>query len=301
MKAVTMYKYGAPEVLQIETVDIPKIKDDEVLVEMHYAAVSSGDIRVRSLQAPFPVNFIMRLVFGLKGPRYVIPGVGGSGVIVEVGKDVTTFNVGDKVHSINGMRARHYAEYMAFKEKGCITKIPLHADTKHSAPLSFGALTAYHFTNKKNIKKDNEVLIYGASGAVGTYAIQLAKHYGANVTAVCSSKNHEIVTTLGADHVIDYHQNDFRKLSKKYDVIFDAVGKVTKKSCKKVFKPSSIYLSVKSMTSEKKQLLEEVTDIASKGALKTYIDKEFNITEIIEAHHYVETGHKVGNVVIKIK
>ena len=301
MKAVTQYKYGSPEVLNISDVSIPKIKEDEVLVEMHYAAVSSGDIRVRGLIMPTLIKPIVRLIFGWKGPRNMIPGVGGSGVIVELGDNVTEFNIGDKVFSINGMKGSHHAEYMAIKEKGCITTIPTNMDLKHAAPLSFGALTAYHFINEKTIKHGDHVLIYGASGAVGSYAIQFAKFYGAEVTSVCSQKNHEIVKALGSDNVIDYHVEDFRTSEKTYDVIFDAVGKISKRSCKKVLKANGNFLTVKSMTSEKKYLLEEVTEIVQKGAIKSYIDKEYDMEHIVDAHTYVESGHKTGNVVIKIK
>ena len=301
MRAIIQEKYGTPTVLKVGEMNRPKPKDDEVLIELEYANVSSGDARVRALNESLFIKLMMKLIFGWHGLRKKIPGASGSGIIKEIGSNVTKFQVGDRVYSINGMKLGHYAEYITIKEKGAIAKIPDNITFKEAAPLSFGALTAYHFINKKTIMKNQNVLIYGASGSVGTYAVQLAKYYGAFVTAVSSKKNHQILKEIGADDTIDYKTIDFRTLDKQYDVIFDAVGFINKKSCRKVLVGKGLFLSVKSMTSEKQTLLKEINEIVKTGNLKTMIDKEFPFSEIVQAHEYIDTGHKVGNVVLSIK
>jgi len=301
MRAIIQEKYGTPTVLKVGEMNRPKPKDDEVLIELEYANVSSGDARVRALNESLVIKFMMKLIFGWSGLRKKIPGASGSGIIKEIGSNVTKFQVGDRVYSINGMKLGHYAEYITIKEKGAIAKIPDNITFKEAAPLSFGTLTAYHFINKKTIMKNQNVLIYGASGSVGTYAVQLAKYYGAFVTAVSSKKNHQILKEIGADDTIDYKTIDFRTLDKQYDVIFDAVGFINKKSCRKVLVGKGLFLSVKSMTSEKQTLLKEINEIVKTGNLKTIIDKEFPFSEIVQAHEYIDTGHKVGNVVLSIK
>jgi len=300
MRAIIQEKYGTPTVLKVGEMNRPKPKDDEVLIELEYANVSSGDARVRALNESLFIKLMMKLIFGWHGLRKKIPGASGSGIIKEIGSNVTKFQVGDRVYSINGMKLGHYAEYITIKEKGAIAKIPDNITFKEAAPLSFGALTAYHFINKKTIMKNQNVLIYGASGSVGTYAVQLAKYYGAFVTAVSSKKNHQILKEIGADDTIDYKTIDFRTLDKQYDVIFDAVGFINKKSCRKVLVGKGLFLSVKSMTSEKQTLLKEINEIVKTGNLKTMIDKEFPFSEIVQAHEYIDTGHKVGNVVLSI-
>ncbi|MDA3932374.1 MAG: NAD(P)-dependent alcohol dehydrogenase [Tenericutes bacterium] len=301
MRAIIQERYGAPNVLKVGEMKCPNPKDNEVLIELEYANVSSGDARLRALNESLLVKLMMKIIYGWNGLRKKIPGVSGAGIVKKIGANVTTFQEGDRVYSINGMKLGHYAEYVTIKETGAIAKIPDNISFKVAAPLSFGALTAYHFINKKNIMKNNNVLIYGASGSVGTYAVQLAKYYGAFVTAVSSAKNHQILKQIGADHTIDYNTIDFRTVDKQYDVIFDAVGFINKKSCSKVLTKKGLFLSVKSITSEKQTLLNEINEIVKTGNLKTVIDKEFSFDEIVQAHEYQDSKHKVGNIVLLIK
>ena len=185
-------------------------------------------------------------------------------------------------------------------EKAVIAIKPNKISFIEAAPIAFGAMSAYHFINSKSIQKGNDVLIYGASGSVGSYALQLAKYYGATVTAVSSKKNHKILLELGADHVIDYVTDDFRLQNKKYDIVFDAVGKLSKKSCKDVLNSQAKYMSVKTPTKESSVRLEELNKIIEEGKLNTVIDSTYELTEYAQAHTHTYSGHKVGNVVIKI-
>jgi len=301
MRAIIQDRYGAPNVLKIGEMEHPKIKDDQVLIKLEYANVSSGDARMRALNVPLFIKLVIKLIYGWNGLRKKIPGISGYGIVKQIEASVTTFQEGDRVYSINGIKLGHYAEYVTIKEKGAIARIPDNITFKEAAPLSFGALTAYHFINKKNIMKNHDVLIYGASGSVGTYAVQLAKYYGAFVTAVSSVKNHQILKEIGADYTIDYKTIDFRTLDKQYDVIFDAVGFINKKSCNNVLTKKGLFLSVKSITSEKQTLLHELNEIVVTGNLKTVIDKEFPFDEVVQAHEYVDSRRKVGNVVLRIK
>lgn len=300
MKAVIQPRYGAPEVLKISDVPIPQIKEHEMLIKVAYANVSSGDARVRALDAPAMLKPMMRLIFGIRGLRHQIPGVGGSGVVVETGQAITRFKKGDRVHFIHAMRMGSYAEYVKYKETDCIAKTPDNVSLEQAAPLSFGALTAYHFINESHVKTGDHVLIYGASGSVGTYAVQLAKYYGAHVTAVASLKNQSLLRSIGADDFIDYQTTDFRTTSSPYDVIFDAVGKITKKSCQAVLKKQGIYVSVKSMTSEKQKLLEDINQILRTDQLTSVIETIYPLEDVVKAHAHVDSHRKVGNIVLKI-
>jgi NADPH:quinone reductase-like Zn-dependent oxidoreductase len=301
MKAIHQEGYGSPDVLQVRETQKPVPKDNEILIELEYANVSSGDAKIRSLQVPFIFKPVLKLIYGWKGLRRKIAGSAGAGTVIEVGKSVTTFQVGDKVYAINGMKLGYYAEFTTVKETGCVAKIPISMSTKEAAPLAFGALTAYHFTNQKNIKKGQKVLIYGASGSVGTYAIQFAKFYGAEVTAVSSQKNHPLLLELGVDHVIDYKIVDFRTQSKKYDVIFDAVGYIKKSTVKKVLTQDGKFLSVTAMTTEKQSLLLEINEIIKEAKIQSVISEEFTFERIQDAHTRVDSGRKIGNILLKIK
>lgn len=301
MKAIIQKKYGGPEVLKIMDVPKPVPNKNDVLVEVYTTNVSSGDTIVRSLNVPFPIKIIMRLMFGILGPRKKIPGYTAAGIVVEIGESVKEFKVGDKVYGINGTRSGCYSEYVCIKESGAIVHLPENLTFDEAAPIPFGAMSALHIMNKVTINKNDNVLIYGASGSVGTYAVQLAKYYGANVTAVCSTKNHDIVKSIGADKVIDYRKEDYTKLNKEYDIVFDAVGKTTKKQGSKILKDSGKYISIKSITTEKKEKLLTLNKIMSEFPITTIIDRTYSLDEIVEAHRYVDEGHKVGNVIIKVK
>jgi len=301
MNAIIQKSYGGPETLELSNVEKPTVKDSSVLIEVEIANIASGDMRVNTLDAPFGLKTIMRLVFGWNGPRRQIRGITGSGTIVEVGKDVTTYGVGDRVYFINSMNAGVFAEYIVLPEKAVMSFIPENCSFEEAAPLAFGAMSAYHFINEHTIQQDDKVLILGASGSVGTYAVQLATYYGADVTAVSSKKNHELLESIGANHLIDYQTADVTKLTKKYNVIFDAVGLYKKSKMKHSLEKRGKYLSIKLPTKEKIERLEILNEIVKQGKLKTVIDHVYPFKDYKKAHSHVYTKHKVGNVLLKIK
>lgn len=301
MKVIIQNKYGGPEVLELVELPKPTINDKEVLVEIHVTNIASGDRRINTLDVPGILKPIMRLVFGWNRPRKKIRGITASGVIQEVGKDITKYKAGDRVYFINSMGAGCLAEYIVLNEKTVMAHIPDGVSFEQAAPIAFGAMSAYHFVNAEQVKKDDKMLIYGASGSVGTYAVQLAKYYGAVVTAVSSKKNHDAMFKIGADHVIDYKTDDFTKQQKKYDVILDAVGLLKKKEAVKALKKQGKFLSLKSLTKEKTERLEILNEIIKEGKLESVIDHSYAFNEYKEAHAHVYTNHKLGNVVIKIK
>lgn len=301
MKAIIQKRYGGPKTLELCDVKKPVLNEQSLLVEVEIANIASGDMRVNTLDVPFGVKTIMRLVFGWKGPRRQIRGITGSGTVVETGKGVTSYKKGDRVYFINSMKAGAFAEYIVLEEKAVLSSIPDNCSFEQAAPLAFGAMTAYHFINKESIKENDEVLILGGSGSVGTYAIQLAVYYGARVTALSSLKNHSLLQSIGALHQIDYQSRDVTNLSKKYDLIFDAVGLYKKSKMKTILKEKGSYFSVKSPTKEKVKRLEELNEIVKKGKLKTIIDHVYPLEDYRKAHYHVYGKHKVGNVLLRIK
>lgn len=301
MKAIVQHKYGGPEVLEMLEVDKPSISDNDILIEVHYANIASGDMRVNTLGVTGILKFIMRLLFGWNKPRRKVRGISGSGKIVESGSRVSNFKVGDRVYFINSMKAGVLAEYLKLPSNGKVVTIPDNVSYEDAAPMAFGALTAMHFMNEKNVTEDDEILIYGASGSVGSYAVQLAKFYGGTVTAVCSEKNRDVMKSIGADNVIDYKTTDIKELLVSYDVIFDSVMKLNKSEVSHLLNANGKYLSTKSPTTEKVELLLKLNRIMSDGKIKSVIEKIYDFDEFREAHEHVYTGHKVGNVLVKIK
>lgn len=301
MKAIIQNKYGDETVLELADVQKPTIKDNELLVETHYANIASGDMRVNKLDVPSILKPIVRLVFGWSKPRSKVRGITGSGIIVEKGSLVNNYNIGDKVYYINSMKAGCMGEYLVLNNKSIMAKAPDNIELEQAAPLAFGAMTALHYFHKDAIKKGMDVLVYGASGSVGTYAVQLAKHYGAKVTGVSSKKNHEVLKSLGCDNVIDYKTEDFTLLDKKYDVVLDTVMKTKKKQVKKVLKPNGKYMTTAAPTKELVSRLEVINTIVEEGNLISYIEKVYPFNEFKQAHKHVYGKHKVGNVVLKIK
>ncbi len=323
MKAVIVTKYGSPEVLQIKEIPFPVVKDNEALIKIKAAAVVATDPVFRKGEP-----FISRIFSGLFKPKYPIPGDLFAGVVEEIGKDVKNFKKGDRVLGTTAISFGAHAEYKLIPEDGAIAHLPESIEFGEAMGICDGALTALPFLRDNGkIKSGDEVVIYGASGSVGTAAVQIAKYFGANVTAICSSANFEMVKSLGADDVIDYTKEDFTKMNNKYDIIFDAVGKLTFKICKKSLKESGIYLTTvpsaglmlsKINPFKKKgrradfaatglrQAKEKVKDInilvqmAVSGKLITVIDREYSLDDISEAHRYVECGHKKGNVILRI-
>ena len=310
MKAVICTKYGPPEVLQIREIEKPVPKDNEVLIKVHATTVHIGDTKVRRLEPgmgpimDFFFKPMMRIIVGFKGPRKKILGMELSGEIETIGKDVKLFKKGDAVFASTEFKFGAYVEYRCMPEDRILTIKPANMTHEEAAPVSNGALTALLNLRKANIQKGQNVLIYGASGSVGTYAVQLAKYFGAKVTAVCSTKNLEMVKNLGADKLIDYTKEDFTKMEDKFDIILDAVGKIAPSKRKSSLKNDGIYINILSMSNSFKLKVEDLIflkDIIEEGHLKSVIDKTYPFEQIVEAHRYVDAGHKKGNVVISVQ
>ncbi|MGG3194960.1 MULTISPECIES: NAD(P)-dependent alcohol dehydrogenase [Priestia] len=303
MKAMVCTKYGKPDVLQLQEVEKPIPKENEILIKIHATTVTSGDCRVRSFNSPLLLWLPMRIVLGLRKPRKSILGVELAGEVEEVGKNVTRFKKGDQLFAMTGMKFGGYAEYICLPEKGTIAVKPENVTHEEAASISFGGTTALHFFRKGNIQAGQKVIIYGASGAVGTAAVQLASYYGAEVTGVCSAKNSELVKSLGADRVIDYQHEDFIEKEDRYDLIFDAVGKITKNQCKEALALNGRFVSVEGQGIAKVQTkdLLLLKKLMEEGQIKSVIDRCYSLEQIPEAHEYVETGRKIGNVAVVLK
>ncbi len=299
MKAIVLTKYGSPDGLQLQEVEKPVPRDNEVLIRVYATTVITGDVILRRLH---PLLYILFQLFGIKRKR--IPGHELAGEVEAVGKGVMRFKKGDDVFgTTTGLSAGAYAEYVCLPEawaKGVLVVKPANMTYEEAAAVPVGGMTALYLLKTANIERGQEVLIYGASGSVGTFAVQLAKYFGAEVTGVCSTANLELVKSLGADKVIDYTQEEFTQNGQTYDVVFDAVRKLSLSQSKSSLKEKGIYLSVKSSTSEKGENLLFIKELIEAGKIKPVIDRRYALEQTAEAHRYVETGHKKGNVVITV-
>lgn len=302
MKAMVCTKYGSPDVLQLQEVEKSMPKSNEVLVKVHATTVTAGDLRVRAFNSPFLLWIPMRLVLGLTKPRKPILGVELAGEIETIGKNVTRFKKGDQVFALTGMNFGAHAEYVALPEDGLMAIKPANVTYEDAASVLYGGTTVLYFLRKANIQSGQKVLIYGASGTVGTIAIQLAKYFGAEVTAICSAGNFELVKSLGADQVIDYTNEDFTTRDERYDIIFDAVGKVSKSKCKKALTTKGSYVTVdgQGIAKIRNEDILFLQELLAAGKLKSVIDRRYRLEQIPEAHRYAETGRKKGSLVITL-
>ena len=306
MKAVICTKYGKPEVLQLRDIEKPTPKSNEILIKIFATSVTASDCIIRSLNLPPLMRIPARLALGFSKPRKSILGLVLSGTIEGVGNKVTQFEIGEKVFAHTYKRFGTYAEYICLPETSAVTTMPENCSFEEGAAIPYGGTLAFYFLRKAKIQKGQNVLIYGASGAIGTMAIQIAKNYGATVDGVCSEKNLNLVKNLGADSVFDYTSNDFNLDDEKYDLIFDAVGK--KKSSgllyKSALKTNGKFVSVDNGNPGTKAVCKEnliiLKDLVFSKKIKLVIDKVYPIEQIVEAHRYVDKGHKKGNVIITL-
>jgi NADPH:quinone reductase-like Zn-dependent oxidoreductase len=324
VKAVVYHRYGGPEVVALAEVAKPACKDHEVLIRIHATTVTTGDWRARSLTLPAGFGLLGRLVFGIFGPRKPVLGTELAGEIEAVGKAVTRFKVGDQVFAFPGAGYGCHAEYRTMREDGLIARKPVNLSYEEAAALSFGGATALRFLRDKGgIKRGDRVLIVGASGGVGTAAVQIAKHSGAKVTGVCSTANLDLVRSIGADSVIDYTTADFATVGERYDIILDTTGTTSFARCENALEQGGRLLMVQASfaqslglerpprASGKKVIAGVATvraddlrllgELAERGAVRPVIDRSYPLANAAEAHAYVDTGRKRGNVVLTVE
>ncbi|MFC2084865.1 NAD(P)-dependent alcohol dehydrogenase [Bacteroidota bacterium] len=319
MKAIVCTKYGPPEVLELTEVEKPVPRDNEILIKVYASTVTSGDVRLRSFKWASWFWLPGRIMYGFTKPRRNIPGNELAGEIESVGKNITQFKKGDKIFGIvwETSFGLANAEYICLPEK-CLTTKPVNMAYEEAATVPIGGLTALVLLRKGKIQSGQKVLILGASGSVGTFAVQLARYFGAEVTGVCSTTNIEMVISLGAHKVIDYTKEDFTKNGRTYDIIFDAVMKSSFSQCKSSLIPKGVFITVDypllqalwtSLLGGKKVIfgiatkiedLNFLKELIDGGELKSVIDRYYPLEQTAEAHRYVEKGHKKGNVVITI-
>jgi len=304
MKAAICTKYGPPDVLQLREVEKPAPKNNEILIKIFATAVTASDCIIRGFTVPVASRLPTGLAIGFGKPRNPILGMVLAGEVESTGKDSKRFAVGDQIFAFNIARFGAYAEYTCWPESALIALKPSNLSYEEAAAIPYGGMLALHFLKKGGIQSGQDILVYGASGAVGTSAVQLARNFGAKVTGVCSTSNLELVKSLGADTVLDYTKEDFANRGERYDFIFDAVGKrkSSKFQGKNALTPNGKYISVDD--GSPKLHLEDMLllkELAEAGKLKPVIDRRYPLDQIVEAHRYVDTGHKKGNVIVMVR
>ena len=322
MKAIKCIKYGHPEVLRFVNLDKPIPKDNEVLIKNYATTVTVADCRVRGFDVPTSFWLPAKFALGFSKPRQSILGSELSGVVEGIGKNVTKYKIGDEIFAFSGHKLGAYTEFRLLNENECIAIKPQNLSFEQSAALSFGGISALYFLRKANIKEGEKVLIYGASGSVGTYAVQIAKYFGAIVTGICSTENLELVKKLGADNVIDYTKTDLTDIPEKFDIVFDAVGKADISKSIRLIKVYGRYIHVVTTPSTEIKIrlkllntkikliggsytatveqINFIRKLADEGMITPAIDRHYRFDEIVSAHEYVDRGHKKGNVTIRI-
>jgi NADPH:quinone reductase-like Zn-dependent oxidoreductase len=305
MRAVICTRYGPPEVLRLEELETPTPQKNEVRIRIFATAVTSSDCYLRGLSLTFAYRIMARLALGWTAPRRNVLGMVLSGEVDAVGPDVRSFKAGDQVFGFDRHLFGTYAEYVCWPEDGLLATRPANLTDEEAASIPYGGLLALHFLRRASVQTGQRVLVYGASGAVGTSAVQLARHLGAEVTGVCSTANLELVQSLGATTVVDYTREDFSDRGERYDLIFDAVGKRKSaaglRQCDQAVASGGKRLSVDDGTP--KLLAEDLMllgELAGKGEIRPVIDRCYPLEELAEAHRYVDEGHKRGNVVITV-
>lgn len=320
MKAITYTEYGSPDVLKIKEVEKPRPNENEVLIKVYATTVNRTDCAMLGAKP-----LIMRLFTGLFKPNKQIPGTDFAGKVEAIGKKAETFKVGDNVFGFDDSGLRSQAQYMTLPEDKALTTMPNNISFEQAAASIEGAHYAYNFINKINLKSGQKVLVNGATGAIGSAAVQLLKYYGANVTAVCNTKNLELVKSIGADKVIDYNKEDFTQSDEKFNFIFDTVGKSSFSKCKPLLEKDGIYISselgsmsqnlflalitpllgnkkvIFPIPTDKKRSVLLIKKLITEGKFNAVIDKKYSLDEIAKAYSYVEKGEKTGNVVIKMQ
>lgn len=323
VKAMVMTGYGSPDVLQLREVERPVPKDDEVLIRIHATTVTAGDCEIRRFDIPLLFWLPLRIKLGIIRPRRnTILGQELAGEVEAVGREVSSFKEGDRVFGATGFHFGTYAEHICLPEKAAVAIKPANMNYEEAAAVPVGGTNALFFLRKANIHEGQRVMVYGASGSIGTFAVQIAKHYGAEVTGVCSSANLDMVLSIGADEVIDYTEEDPLGRGEEYDVIFDAVGKSSFSGCVRSLTENGTYLLsnptvpdmvrgrwtsmttgkrvISSMASEGAEDLEFLRKLIEEGKLRTVVDRCYPLERIADAHRYVDKGHKKGNVVISV-